>query len=94
MKNKFYLWATLLAIPVIIFIVILIKDRKKSSATSNDEEVYQPVTPRTLHGVDTIRAADSLYIINFTVKKVIPDTIDCESQNKYDRNDLTTNFSH
>ncbi|WP_169306837.1 hypothetical protein [Pedobacter polaris] len=37
-----------------------------------------------MNGIDTIRASDSLYIIQFKIIKVIPDTVDNESQDKYD----------
>lgn len=49
-----------------------------------DKEYTKGITPRNMNGLDTIRANDSLYIINFTIQKVMPDTIPNESQDKYD----------
>lgn len=65
-----------LLFPAMCFLIFFIGRNDKKT-----EDVV--ITPRLMNGIDTIRANDSLYVISFAIKKVIPDTIDNESQDKY-----------
>ncbi len=75
----------MVTLPVLCKIFIIGDKNKK-----NNDEVYKTITPRDMKGIDTIRAGDSLYIIDFSIRKVIPDTIENESQNKYEQENYDT----
>lgn len=70
----------MLSLPVLCKIFIIGDKHKR-----NNEGAYKAITPRDMKGIDTIRAGDSLYIIDFSIKKVIPDTVENESQDKYEQ---------
>lgn len=76
-KEKLTFWAAFLILPFIIILSMAWAHFK-----SNNSMVH--VTPRDMNGIDTIRVMDSLYIINFEIVKVIPDTVENLSQDKYD----------
>jgi len=84
MNEKLRLSILYVILPITIIICLVILYKGFTTSSSEIVDVEQEITPRTMMGTDTIRAGDSLYVINFYIKKVLPDTIDCEAQSKYD----------
>lgn len=93
MKNdRVITWISFLMLPIIIFMSILISQcNKRGENQPNYIEEYKPITPRDMNGLDTIRAGDSLYIIKFNILKVIPDSMQNESQDKYENGEYDYN---
>jgi len=93
MKNdRVITWISFLMLPIIIFMSIFISQcNKRGENQPNYIEEYKPLTPRDMNGLDTIRAGDSLYIIKFKILKVIPDSIQNESQDKYENDEFDYN---
>lgn len=75
------MWSSILMLPASIAFYLLIAWVVGLYYPSKE---HKAITPRDMKGIDTITTGDSLYVIKFTIEKVMPDTIENQSQYKYD----------